>query len=112
MIIYFKDRKIEKAMNNEREGIKIWGPDNARKIRARMSELKAADDLSQIPYVPPARLHALTENRDGQFSVTVKEPFRIIFEPYHDPVPQTFDGGIDKKSVTQINIIEVVNYHG
>ncbi|WP_438351557.1 type II toxin-antitoxin system RelE/ParE family toxin [Paenibacillus sp. FA6] len=99
-------------MNNEREGIRVWGTDNARKIRARMSELKAADNLSLIPYVPPARLHALTENRDGQFSVTVKEPFRIIFEPYHDPVPQTLDGGIDKKSVTQINIIEVVNYHG
>lgn len=99
-------------MNNEREGIKLWGTDNARKIRTRMSELMAAGNLSEIPYVPPARLHALTGNREGEFSVTVKEPFRIIFEPYHDPVPKTSDGGIDKAFVTQILIIEVVNYHG
>ncbi|AOZ93318.1 type II toxin-antitoxin system RelE/ParE family toxin [Paenibacillus crassostreae] len=112
MNIYFKDSKIEKAMNNERESIKTWGPDNARKIRTRMSELHAADNLSQLSHVPPSRLHALTGNRKDQFSITVKEPFRIIFEALNDPVPRLLDGGIDKTRITEIMIIEVVNYHG
>lgn len=112
MKIYFKDKKIGKAMNNERECIKTWGTDNAKKIRTRMAELSAADNLAQIPHVPPARLHALTNNREGQFSVTVKEPFRIIFEPFPLPPPLTDAGGIDKTRVTEISIIEVVNYHG
>ncbi|VTR62450.1 killer suppression protein HigA [Actinobacillus pleuropneumoniae] len=112
MDIYFKDRKLEKAMNNERDCIKMWGADNARKIMTRMAELKAADNLSIIPHVPPARLHLLTGNRAGQFSVSVKDPFRIIFKPEEDPPPYTTDGGIDKNLVTKIRIIEVGDYHG
>lgn len=112
MNIYFKDRKTEKQLSNERESIKAFGADNARKVRTRYAELRAADNLAQIPHVPPARLHALTGNRQGQYSVTVKEPFRIIFEPYNDPIPLTTDGGVDKSLVTDILIIEVVNYHG
>lgn len=38
-------------------------------------------------------------------------PYRLVFEPAHDPVPRTTDGGIDIDRVTAITIMEVVDYH-
>lgn len=112
MNVYFKDKRLKKSFDDERECFKVYGKDNARKIQARYAELLAATNLSEIPHVPPARLHELSNNRNGQFSVTVKEPFRIIFVPEHEPIPTTDSRGIDKSQVTDIKIIEVVNYHG
>lgn len=45
-------------------------------------------------------------------SVTVKDNWRIVFVPDHDPVPLLPDGGIDVANVTAVEIIEVVDYHG
>jgi proteic killer suppression protein len=112
MIVYFKDKKLMRSFDDERECLKQYGKDNSRKIQTRYAELLAADNLEVIPHVPPARLHELSGNRRGQFSVTIKEPFRIIFVPANNPIPLTTDGGIDKRKITEILIIEVVDYHG
>lgn len=60
----------------------------------------------------PARCHELVADRAGQFAVSVKDPYRLIFEPAGTPVPRTRDGGIDRSKVTKIAIIGVVDYHG
>lgn len=112
MEIVFASRKTEKACNSERESSKMWGAENARKIRQRLAELSAAENLSDVAKLPPARLHPLKGNRKGQFAVDVKHPFRLIFEPAHDPVPLKDDGGIDLIRVTRIRVLEVEDYHG
>ncbi len=75
-------------------------------------ELRAADTLADISMLPPARRHGLSGDRAGQFAVDVQHPFRLIFEPAHDPVPRKEDGGIDLARVTAIRILEVTDYHG
>ena len=75
-------------------------------------ELRAADTLADISTLPPARCHQLSGDRAGQFAVDVRHPFRLIFEPAHDPVPRKEDGGIDLPRVTAIRILEVTDYHG
>jgi proteic killer suppression protein len=75
-------------------------------------ELRAADTLADISMLPPARCHGLSGDRAGQFAVDVQHPFRLIFEPAHDPVPRKKDGGIDHARVTAIRILEVTDYHG
>ena len=75
-------------------------------------ELRAADTLADISTLPPARCHQLTGHRAGQFAVDVQHPFRLIFEPAHDPVPRKHDGGIDLTRVTAVRILEVTDYHG
>jgi hypothetical protein len=51
-------------------------------------------------------------DRKGQFSVDVRHPFRLIFEPAHDPVPTKDDGGLDPAKVTRIRVLSVEDYHG
>ena len=109
MDIYYKSKQIEKVCNQAKEGIKELGPEIAKKLRMRMTELKAADVLSDISHLPPARLHELDGGRDGEVAVDLKHPFRLIFKPYGN-----YKKGepIDKTQVTAITILEVSNYHG
>lgn len=78
----------------------------------RLSELVAAENLAVMGCLPPARCHELVADRAGQFAVSVRDPYRLIFEPAGTPVPRTRDGGIDRSKVTEIAIIGVVDYHG
>ena len=88
-----------------------YGSENARKVQQRLFELQAVSNLSQVSHQPPPRRHELQGIDKGKFAVDVKQPFRIIFEPAHDPVPYKEDGGIDLERITEICIIEVGNYH-
>ena len=77
----------------------------------RLATLKAAETLEQVPMTPPDRRHQLRGDRDGQYAVNLVYPYRLIFEPNHDPIPRKEDGGIDAKKVSAITIIEVIDYH-
>ena len=90
----------------------MWGDQNAKHIRLRVQELRAAETLADVSTMPPTRCHGLSENRKGQFAVDCKDPFRLVFEPAHKPVPRLEDGGIDLSAVTAVRVLEVVNYHG
>ena len=112
MDIHFKHRKMQGACNSERESVKRWGASRARKTRQRLAELAAAETLAVIGALPSARLHELQGDRAGEFAVDVEHPFRLVFEPWHNPVPKTADGGIDKSQITAIRILSVEDYHG
>jgi proteic killer suppression protein len=112
MEIHFKHRKTQGACNSERESVRQWGALRARKIRQRLAELAAAETLGVIGALPSARLHELQGDRAGEFAVDVGHPFRLVFEPWHNPVPKTADGGIDKSQITAIRILSVEDYHG
>ena len=77
----------------------------------RLTALKAAETLEQVPTTPPDRRHQLRGDRDEQYAVDLVHPYRLIFEPNHDPMPRKEDGGIDLKQVNAITIIEVIDYH-
>ncbi|MBB5324870.1 proteic killer suppression protein [Anoxybacillus tepidamans] len=112
MDISFKNKKMEKVLNSNSAMQKEYGQ-LTRKIQQRLAELRAAPCLNDISHLPPPRLHQLEGERDEQFAVDVKHPFRIVFVPNHDPIPRKPDGGIDRSMVTAIKIIEVgVDYHG
>ena len=112
MEIVFASRKLERACSSEREGDRVWGTENARKVRQRLAELSAAETLAVVAKFPPARLHGLKGNRKGQYAVDVKHPFRLIFDLVHDPIPQKDDGGVDLERITRIRVLSVEDYHG
>jgi len=58
---------------------KELGDNMSKKLQRRLSELKAAGSLSEISYLPPPRLHALSGNRSRQFSVDLDHPYRLLF---------------------------------
>ena len=111
MLIYFKTKKLQKTCSQERVMVKELGVGMARKLRQRMTELKVAEALSDISHLPPPRCHELTENRSGQFSVDLEQPYRLLFIPADDPIPYREDGGIDLALVTEIEIIEIEDTH-
>lgn len=111
MEITFRTKKLKKTFDSERELKKTYGDRMARTIQKRLAILKNARSLALVPTRPPDRLHLLTGNRSGQYTVDLVHPYRLILEPNHDPVPLKEDGGIDKDGVTKITILEVVDYH-
>ncbi|WP_293648425.1 type II toxin-antitoxin system RelE/ParE family toxin [Thiolapillus sp.] len=115
MEITFKTKKLEKAFNEGRQLDALHGARRARKIRVRLQEFRVAETLMDFwpPKSPPGRCHELTEGkRNGQLSVDLDHPYRLIFVPDHDPVPRRSDGGLDWAQVTAIKIICVEDTHG
>ena len=90
---------------------KAYG-DRATKIQMRLGVLKQAAHLGDVPKAPPERCHQLTADRDEAFAVVVKDQWRLVFVPNHDPIPRKADGGIDEERVTAIEIQGVIDYHG
>lgn len=74
-------------------------------------ELSAADCLDDISKLPGARCHPLTGNRNGQFSVDLDHPYRLIFIPANDPIPLGKDGGMEWKKITEVEIVEIADTH-
>lgn len=112
MDIFFHSKKLQKKFNSEKEMIKEWGPELSKKLRLRLMQIQAVSCLEDLFYLPGTRCHQLSGNRDNQFAVDLKHPYRLVFEPNHDPVPLKGDGGFDIGRITSILILEVVDYHG
>ena len=111
MDITFKTRKLAKIFNTEKELQKKYGARMMRRIQVRLAVLKNARTLSMVPTAPPERLHQLKGKRKGQHTVDLIHPYRLIFEPDHEPLPRRDDGSLDLERVTAVTIIEVVDYH-
>ena len=60
----------------------------------------------------PGRCHELTGDRAGQLALDLDHPYRLIFMPFHDPIPTKADGGLDWTAVTAVVIVGVEDYHG
>ncbi|NQU64256.1 MAG: type II toxin-antitoxin system RelE/ParE family toxin [SAR324 cluster bacterium] len=112
MIIIFKTKKFQKICNNYKLSEREFGTDQARKLRQRLDELHAAETLEDVSYLPPPRCHELSHNLKGKFSVDLKHPYRLIFEPAEEPVPLKENGGIVKSKVRSMQIINVEDTHG
>lgn len=108
MDIYYKNKQINKICNQSQVAITKLGSAMAKKLQQRMTELKAADVLSDISHLPPARLHELEGGRNGELAVDLKHPFRLVFKSndFRKGIP------IDKTKVKAITIMEVIDYHG
>lgn len=77
----------------------------------RMKVLASAPTLADVPHQPPERRHQLSADRDEQFAVIIKNQWRIVFEPNHNPVPRKADSGIDLNQITKIMITWIGDYH-
>ena len=111
MEISFGSRKIQKTFNSEKELIRVYGSNMAKRIRIRMAILEAAGNLEDVPTSPPSRRHELGQNRKGQFAVDLEHPYRLVFQPDHNPLPRKANGGLDLREITNIVILEVEDYH-
>jgi len=111
MDIVFKDNNFKEECNDQRLLQRKHGAKRAKKIRQRLDDLRAANVLEDMRNLP-GRCHELTHNKEGQFSLDLDHPYRLIFESADEPIPTKQDGGIDWTKVTIIRIIGVEDTHG
>lgn len=91
--------------------VKSHGDQRAKLLKQRLAELAAANMLGDLRSLPQARCHELKGSRKGQLSVDLDHPYRLIFEPAHNPVPRKSDGGLDWTKVTEIRILGMEDTH-
>ncbi len=111
MNIVFVKSKLSKLFNDERALKCTYGERQTKLIMQRMAELHAVDNLDIMRSFPRARCHELKGDLKGQISVDLVHPYRLIFKPNHEPVPELDSGGLDWKKVTKINILGIEDTH-
>lgn len=110
MKITYKNNKLEKTLTSDKELIKSYGV-LAKKLKQRINQLTEAENLSVIAQLPALRLHPYKGNRMGEWSIDIKENWRIIFELANDPIPQKEDGAVILIQITAIEIVSVEDPH-
>jgi proteic killer suppression protein len=109
--VTFRTKKLHKQCTNAKHMATAFGHIQAKRLRQRLDDLRAAENLEMMRTLP-GRCHELKAKRSGQLSMDLEHPYRLIFEPAHNPMPEREDGGLDWSSVTAIRILEVVDTHG
>ena len=87
-----------------------FGAENWSLLRRRLAVLAGAPTLADLEGAP-GRCHALHGDRTGQFAMHLSGPTRLVFAP-HGAVRTLTDGGLDRRSVTSIEVTEITDYHG
>ena len=108
MDIHFKDKKLRGLCEVRALAERKLGPDCARKLRSRLSDLEAAACVTDLQ---TGRPHALTGDRTGQFALNLAAGRRLVFAPAQDASPHHADGGVDWSRVHAVRIEFIGDYH-
>jgi proteic killer suppression protein len=113
MEIFFTDKRLQKAAQDEAVCRRQYGVDMAKKLFLRLASLKAAASLADFwpPKSLPERCHELKGELKGMFSVDVKQPYRLLFRP-SKPAADVPDEQQRWKSITAIDIVAIEDTHG
>lgn len=106
MYIEFLNNKLKRHIESESVRKKQFGAEMSKKIKLRIDALAAAESLADFwpPYSIPERCHELKGRKKGIFSMDVKHPYRLLFKPIKDKLPDDIS---DKYQIWQ-NIDEII----
>jgi proteic killer suppression protein len=104
MRIQYSSKKLEKILTDIRLMKKYYGSDHI-KISNRLSELRAVNNLNEIPEIPPPRRHKLSGKYDGCWGIDYSKNDRIIIQPIGK-----FDIN-DLTSIVEVLVISLEDYH-
>lgn len=110
MDIIFHNKSFMEECNDFKLLKKRHGELAAKRIRQRLDELRNADCL-EIMNTLPGHCHELKGDRQGQFSLDLDHPRRLIFIPADTPPALKQDGGIDYNNVRAVEIIGIEDTH-
>ncbi len=108
MEIYFASEKLQELCQTASLMKKQLGNELAKKLMARLVNLEAASNVSELI---AGRPHPLDYDRKGQFAVDLNNMVRLIFEPANEPIPRRIDKTVDWKKVTMVRIVYIGDYH-
>jgi proteic killer suppression protein len=108
--ITFKNKQLEKIVQNERKMVKELGSLRAAILKKRLTQLEDAATLEAVRFYP-GNYHELKNNRKGQWSCDLDQPYRLIFTPHKNPIPTNEDGQYIWIEISGLEVIEIINYH-
>lgn len=103
----FADDDLRTLCSTERLAQRRLGPKNTKKLKARLADLQAARNVSQLVAGGP---HPLKGDRAGQFALDLDGGCRLVFEPASDGAADEH-GVIDWSKVTEVKVVEIGDYH-
>lgn len=110
MKITFADKKLNKIVNDDRKMDRELGKSRAEKLRIRLTQLQDAKTLEDTRYLS-GKYHELADNRKGQWACDLDQPYRLVFEPHENPIPENEHGQYVWLKIVGVEIIEIINYH-
>ncbi len=113
--IVIRDKKLRRAIQDDRLRQRLYGKEMAQKIRVRMESLDGAESLADFwpPTSGPERCHELIGDATGKFSIDLKHPYRLIFIPINAPaLPEGSDEKQRWSSITEIEILGIEDTTG
>jgi proteic killer suppression protein len=111
MLISFGTKSLGKEFSDKKILVRRWGSEQVKKIMLRLTQIDAADNLSDLRKLPQVRAHELKGNRAGQISLDLKHPYRLLMQPDHDETPRKPDGGLDWEKVNAVKVLGVEDTH-
>jgi proteic killer suppression protein len=108
MELQFATQDLKMLCEDGRVAEKLLGTASARRLRARLADLRAAPRLADVR---PGHPHPLKGDRDGQFAVSLAGGDRLVFSSGDDPVPRLPTGQVDWSEVKVAKIEFIGDYH-
>ena len=108
MDVRFRNRKLRELCEIRIRAERRLGPDSARKLRSRLSDLEVATCVAELH---AGRPHTLTGARKEQIALDLAGGMRMVLSPDQEPCPRHADGGVDWTRVTAIRIESIEDYH-
>ena len=109
MELTYKNEKLKELCVNpkyNKELVKKYGSDVAKKLPQRIKELEAFNSLNDIPTFPPFRRHKLSGNREGEFAINITNQYRLIFRQKDNNIIIE-----DLREIKEIEIMEVSKHY-
>lgn len=104
MEVAYANDDLRALCEDPRRAIRLLGIVCARKLRARVADLKAAASVVRLPAGKP---HPLMGVRLGQYAVDLTNGQRIVLEPGVQPIPKLPSGDVQWDAVTKVRISEI-----
>lgn len=98
MDVLYSNSKFEKLCTNRNNLERKYGVKMAEKVFQRIAEIASIDSIDTMLKFKIGQCHALSNNRKGQYSVHLVEPYRLVFK-------------LEDDNKTKVRIIEIVDYH-
>ena len=109
MELTYKTDKLQKLCedtNYNKELVKKYGVEVAKKLRKRIKELKAFNSLNDVPTSLPYRRHKLSGDLKERFAVNITGQYRLIFRQKENNVIIE-----DLRKIKEIEIMEVSKHY-
>ena len=110
MDLTFADKDLKKCALDKRKCQKKMGKARAELYLKRIGDLYAAETLEDVRYMP-GYYHELSHDRKGQWACDLDQPYRLVFRPHEDPIPEDENHKYIWAEILGVEIVEIVNYH-